>query len=630
MKNRQQNLIWCLVLLGGLLCAQNKQLEKAHTMYEDLAYIDAKDLYTKIADKGVEDADLFRKLGDVHYFNAKYKDAATWYAKALALDNNPPNDYNFRYGQALKATNQMQKADGFLQTFYDSKSVNYRPSSSYMDEIEKASGKHSIEKVNFNSEYSDYPGFLHDGELYVITADRSNKTNVWNEEPASDIYRGTGLDALDKPLNTKYNEGSLVITKDGQTIYFTRNDYINRKLGKDSQEVTRLKLLRSDKDDEGEWTKPKELPFNNSEYSVGHPALSPDEKQLYFVSDMPGGRGGTDLYVTEISEDNYSAPVNLTELNTVANEMFPFIDEEGTLYFSSNGHSNLGGLDVFFTKGNSDEGFDAPQNMGKPINSSYDDFAFLINEQTGYFASNRDNQNDDIYSFVKLEEIEEEVPCNVVFEGVVRDLKTGQPIPNANLVFVNGYLEEVGQVQADEQGRYSFQDEFCGNVTIIRANEEDYFPRETVVSGVDGGAVQTDIQLDKPDPIREAIETGTVTDLAIFIDPIYFDYGKSFIRPDASIELDKIVDILNDYPAMEIDVRSHTDSRSSSTFNMNLSDRRAKATIDYLVSKGINSNRLTGRGYGETQLVNHCSNGVQCSNDEHQQNRRSEFIITKK
>jgi outer membrane protein OmpA-like peptidoglycan-associated protein len=279
---------------------------------------------------------------------------------------------------------------------------------------------------------------------------------------------------------------------------------------------------------------------------------------------------------------------------------------------------------------NSDKAFETPQNIGKPINSSYDDFAFVINEQTGYFASNRDNQNDDIYSFIKLEEIEEEVPCNVVFEGVVRDLKTGEPIPNADLVFVNGYLEEVGQAQADEQGRYSFQDEFCGNVTIIRTNEEHYFPKETVVSGVDGGAVQTDIQLDKPDPIREAIETGTVTDLAVFIDPIYFDYGKSFIRPDASIELDKIVDILNDYPAMEIDVRSHTDSRSSSTFNMNLSDRRAKATIDYLVSKGINSNRLTGRGYGETQLVNHCSNGVQCSNDEHQQNRRSEFIITKK
>lgn len=194
----------------------------------------------------------------------------------------------------------------------------------------------------------------------------------------------------------------------------------------------------------------------------------------------------------------------------------------------------------------------------------------------------------------------------------------------------NGTTAGAGAVYVDEQGRYSFADEFCGNVTIIRINEKDYFPNETVVSGVDGGVVQTDIQLDKPDPIREAIETGTVTDLAIFIDPIYFDYGKSFIRPDASIELDKIVDILNDYPAMEIDVRSHTDSRSSDSFNMNLSNQRAQATIYYLVRKGIKINRLTGRGYGETQLVNRCSNGVQCSNDEHQQNRRSEFIITKK
>lgn len=217
-----------------------------------------------------------------------------------------------------------------------------------------------------------------------------------------------------------------------------------------------------------------------------------------------------------------------------------------------------------------------------------------------------------------------------VVQGSGQDLKTGQPIPNADVEFINGKLEEVGRIRTDTQGFYSFADEECGNVTIIRANEEHYFPNETVVSGVDGGTVQTDIQLDKPDPIREAIETGTVTDLAIFINPIYFDYGKSFIRPDASVELDKIVSILNDYPTMEIDVRSHTDSRSSSTFNMNLSDRRAKSTVEYLVQKGISRSRLTGRGYGETQLVNRCSDGVQCTAEEHQQNRRSEFIITKK
>lgn len=621
MKNRQQNLIWCLVLLGGLLCAQNKQLEKAHTMYEDLAYIDAKDLYTKIADKGVEDADLFRKLGDVHYFNAKYKDAAEWYAKAFALDNNQPADYNFRYGQVLKAVGQMDEGDVYLEKFYSSHAAEYLPSSEYISSIERNSGKFSIEKVNFNSEYSDYPGFLCNGELYVITADRSNKTNVWNEEPASDIYRGTDLEDLGKPINTKYNEGSLAITKDGQTLYFTRNDYVQRKLGKDSVEVTRLKILRSDKDEDGKWSKPQELPFNNSEYSVGHPALSADETKLYFVSDMPSSKGGTDLFESEIFNDGtYGPPVNLTAFNTMGNEMFPFVDENDTFYYSSNGRSNIGGLDVFYAKTNEDGVFDSPQNIGRPINSSYDDFALVIDGETGYFASNRDTQNDDIYSFIQLED-----PCEVRFEGVVTDQKTGQPVPNADLVFINGHLEEVGQTKADAYGRYGFDDEECGNITIIRADKTDYFPNEVVVSGVEGGVVRTDIPLD-----LRRMEIAVEKDLAIFLNPIYFDLDKSYIRPDAQVELEKIVSIMNQHPTLEIDVRSHTDSRASDAYNMALSERRAASTINYLVDRGISRYRLTGRGYGETQLVNHCSNGVQCADYVHEQNRRSEFIITKK
>lgn len=627
--NTHKKLAWCLAFVVSGLFAQERQIKKANTMYEKLEYIEALEMYTDLVEKGVEDADLLRKLGDAYYFNAKYKDAAEWYAKAFALDNNPPVKYDFRYGQVLKAVGQMDEGDVYLEKFHNNHFAQYTPSSDYMSSIEKNNGKFSIEKVNFNSEYSDYPAFLDDGLLYVISADKSNKTNAWNEESASDIYRGTALEALGKPINTKYNEGSLVITKDGQTLYFTRNDYVDRKLGKDSGKVTRLKLLRSDKNVDGEWSEPKDLPFNSNEYSVGHPALSADESKLYFVSDMPEGMGGTDLYESEIFEDDtYGIPVNLTAFNTMGNEMFPFVDENDTFYYSSNGRSNIGGLDVFYAKTNKDGVFDSPQNIGKPINSSYDDFAFVINEQTGYFASNRDVENDDIYSFNQLEELED--PCSVVFEGMVQDLNTGQPIPDAHLVFINGYLEEVGQTKTDAYGRYSFGDEECGNVVIIQASEEQYFPSETMVSGVGGGVVQTDIQLNKPDPIREVIESGAVTDLAIFIDPIYFDLNKSHIRPDASIELDKIVSIMNQHPTLEIDVRSHTDSRAPDAYNKALSERRAQSTINYIVEQGISRSRLTGRGYGETQLVNRCSNGVKCSDYEHEQNRRSEFIITKK
>lgn len=269
---------------------------------------------------------------------------------------------------------------------------------------------------------------------------------------------------------------------------------------------------------------------------------------------------------------------------------------------------------------NEDGAYELPENLGSPINSSFDDFAFVIDEQTGYFASNRDEQNDDIYSFVQLEDF-----CEVRFEGVVTDQKTGQPIPNADLVFINGNLEEVGQTKADAYGRYGFDDEECGNITIIRADKTDYFPNEAVVSGKDGGVVRTDIPLN-----LRRMEIEVNKDLAIFLNPIYFDLDKSYIRPDAQIELEKIVSIMNQHPALEIDVRSHTDSRASDAYNMALSERRATSTINYLVDRGISPYRLTGRGYGETQLVNHCSNGVRCPDDVHEQNRRSEFIITRK
>ncbi|MDA8591558.1 OmpA family protein [Flavobacteriaceae bacterium] len=310
--------------------------------------------------------------------------------------------------------------------------------------------------------------------------------------------------------------------------------------------------------------------------------------------------------------------------------MFPFIDQDGTFYFSSNGHPNLGGLDVFQTSA-SDIG-ETVANLGRPINSSYDDFAYVVEGDSGYFASNRDNQNDNIYSFNQLKKTVEEAPCQVVYKGVIRDQSTGQPIPNAKLEFISCYLENVGHVTTDDQGRYSFEDENCDNVSIIQADKMNYFTDQAVVSGKNGGVVNTDISLKKHEKsdITQSIDSGMVEDLAIFIGPIHFDLDKSNIRLNAAVELDKIVSIMEEHPTLEIDVRSHTDSRNDDAYNMALSERRNKATIQYLVDKGISRSRLTGRGYGETQLVNHCSNGVQCPDEVHEQNRRSEFIITKR
>lgn len=615
------------MLTASILCAQNKQLKKANALYDDLAYVDAKQVYTKLAEQGIENAEVFRKLGDVHYFNGQYKEAVGWYKKAFAMDSNPGDVYNFRYGQALKSSGELAQADLLLNRFYRNKAVNYTATNDYIKQLTMDRGEFTISPVDFNTQYSDYPAFYRDGELYVITADQSNKINPWNKEPASDIYFGNQLKSIGKPINTKYNEGSLVITKDGQTMYFTRNDYVKRKLGKDSQDVTRLKLFRTDKVD-GRWSEPKALPFNSSEYSVGHPALSADESKLYFVSDMPGGKGGTDLYESEIYDDNtYGIPTNLTAFNTIGNEMFPFVDENDNFYFSSNGHPNIGGLDVFYAQTNDDGSFRSPVNVGAPINSSYDDFAFVMDNNQGYFASNRENQNDQIYAVNQIQSLPK---CEVNFEGIVIDKRSGRPIPNADVVFINGHLKEVGRVSADAQGRYKFTDEECGNATIVRADHSNYFSNEIVVSAEEGGIVNNTIPLDLR---RMAIVEETPdskTDLGLLLNPIYFDLDKSKIRSDAKIELEKIVSIMNQYPTLEIDVRSHTDSRAEDSYNLALSERRVQSTINYLVKRGISRSRLTGRGYGESKLVNDCSNGVKCSESQHQRNRRSEFVITKR
>ena len=259
------------------------------------------------------------------------------------------------------------------------------------------------------------------------------------------------LKPIDKPVKTKYNEGSIAITKDGQTLYFTRNDYMDGVLGRDSEDITRLKLFRAKKGKYGKWKNIESLDFCSSEYSTGHPALSPNEQKLYFASDRPGGKGGVDIYVCErYADQTYSAPVNMSEFNTIGDDMFPFVDADGVIYFSSDGHSGLGGLDVFYAKPDGNGGFGDVQNMGKPINSPFDDFAYVSNTQKGYFASNRDNQNDDIFSFALLDTLAD--PCRTIFKGVLTNKKTNLPIPNATLVFLNSKQEEVGRVEADEDG----------------------------------------------------------------------------------------------------------------------------------------------------------------------------------
>ena len=386
-----------------------------------------------------------------------------------------------------------------------------------------------------------------------------------------------------------------------------------------------MKLYKSKLED-GVWQKAEELPFNSEEYSVAHPALSADGKTLYFASDMPGTLGLSDIWKVAINhDDTFGEPVNLgNTINTEGRDTFPFVTQSGRLFFASDGHVGLGGLDIFVANG--DTNTVEVINVGKPVNSTVDDFSLILNEETGegYFASNRANGvgNDDIYSITPV------IPkCEQLITGVVTDNETKQVIAGTTVQLRNAENEVLAQTTTEAQGRYSFNDIACATGYAVRGEKETYKPAEASVTTADAsGETVKDLILTPELVIREGDDLAIVLNL----NPIYFDYDKSFIRPDAALELAKVISVMRQFPTLKIDVRSHTDSRGRDTYNKALSQRRNSSTIQYIIDQGIASNRLTGRGYGESQLLNRCSNGVKCSDEEHQLNRRSEFIVVER
>ncbi len=606
---------------------QEASVRKADIKFSNLQYIDALNAYKAIIDNGYESEDVFQKLGDAYYFNANYTEAANYYSRLFDLNNNQAEIYQYRYGQSLKAIEGYKKADIYLGEYYKSKGIHFFNSESFVENIKKDPIQFKVEKATFNTKYSEYPGFIENKQLYIIAPNVDDMKNPWNGEPTTDIFisEGTSLSSLSTNLNTKYNEGSLVITKDSNTMYFTRNNYLG-KLKTGANKLVSIKLYRANKID-GKWDNVIELPFNSNEYSVGHPALSNDEKTLYFVSDQPDdNKGGKDIYSVEILADGvFSQATNVSSLNTAGDEMFPFIDKEGTLYYSSNGfQNNLGGLDIYRATP-SGTGFIEITNMGEPINSSFDDFAFVTNvkdendngnEIIGYLASNRNgSDSDDIYIVTPF--------CTQELAGTVKDKKTDENIPNATVMLINDKNEIVARMKSNESGYYKFENKGCDDsIKFVRAEKAKYQTNEVEVPADEEQRKKINVYLD----LRE-LDVLTGRDIAKLLNPIYFDLDKSNIRPDAALELQKIVAILKQYPSINIDVRSHTDSRGNDNYNMALSERRAQSTINYLVKNGIDNKRLTGKGYGETQLVNGCSNGVKCSKAEQQRNRRSEFLI---
>lgn len=637
---------FCLVSVdcAAQQAKEDRLVTKANESYDNFSFSPAIDIYKRILDKGYVSADLLKKLGNSYYFNADYAAAGDTYKRLVdeyASDVTP--EYFFRYSQTLKTLGDYENSNVFMSKFIeattdDKRAKAFKSEKDYLDEIEGNSGRYDLENFDYNSSYSDFaPSFYREGVIFSSDRDTGNLAryrHTWNSKDFLDLYKvntdSASMDFVTKlgdNLNTRLHESTSITTKDGSTIYFTRNNFKEGKYVKDGEGVIRLKIFKATLQDDGAWSNIMELPFNSDSYSVAHPALSLDEKTMYFASDMPGTLGESDIFKVSINEDGtYGTPENLGgSINTEARETFPFMTSEEVLYMSSDGHPGLGGLDIFATK-ISNEKYDRPIfNVGRPVNSKMDDFTFIFNEDTrkGYFASNRTEGMgaDDIYGFVEHTPLQLE--CVQEITGTVRDKISNKVLVGATVKVIDENNEEILSTITDSEGKYTLSLD-CNQGNFVRALTQGYVPAEEYLQKSDAKPKIVDFYLE-----RDTITAGFGDDLAklLQLSTIYFDFDKYNIRSDSEVEVEKVIAAMEKYPSLKIKVNAHTDSRGKDSYNLWLSQKRAESTVNYMIANGIAAERLQGEGFGETKLVNKCANGVRCSKVEHELNRRSEFII---
>ncbi len=642
-----------LLFITNHVFGQSIDTKKADKYFESLSFIKAAQTYETLLKKDTT-AHILKRLGDCYYLNSRMEEASKWYGQLFAgfETDSIHSDYFFKYGQALRGTGNYKDSDKWLKKFSesrkkDARGLNFANSQNNLKNLSPEKPSFTLKNVEgINTAKSDYgANFYNGGIIYASIGkerDFVKRQHTWNDQGFLDMFSADveGNSASNilpvKELNSAYHESSASFSPDGKTMYFTRNNY-DKKLRRDSKGIANLKLYKAEWIDE-KWQNITELPFNSDEYSVGHPAVSTDGKKLYFASDMSGSIGQTDIFYVAIHEDGSFGAIQTLgiHVNTEGREMFPYI-VNNDLYFSSDGHFGLGGLDVF--KSEYKEGdFQPPVNMKSPVNSQGDDFAFVINPERklGYLSSNREGGkgSDDIYSFEYNEVVEvvEEKPCKQEVSGIVVDKKFGIPLSNAKIKLVkqsDGTV--VSELITGVSGKFSYTLP-CSETYKITASKEYYKSDSNTFKTTEAMSLELDLDFDLG--IIDEFEYNDRDELMIRINPIFFDYNKSDIRTDAAVELDRIVSIMNRFPKLIIESTSHTDARGKARYNESLSDRRAKSTVRYIVSKGISEDRITGKGYGESKLTNGCvdndahTNRVKCTKEEHQANRRSEFLIT--
>lgn len=636
--------ITLLLLLPIGIVAQERTLEKAKKKFEQQSYISAIKIYQDVAESGFGSEQIFEKLGDANYYNANYLQAEKWYTKRYQMNGAFPSDFLYRYGQSLKSAGKEQFAQEVLTQYAKEnpsqlRSINQiKGNNAQQLTIRKGSDSFTIANLNTNTPFSDYSSAMKGDTLVFASArPRAASSLIYERtgQPYTNLYYAV-KSKKDKNYSTPvlysknvfsvFHESSPSFSPNGNEMYYTQNEV--KEKNKDIAVNGLYKIYKSIIQD-GKW---KNLGvqniFANENARVAHPAISPDDKTLYFASDAKGTYGQADIFKVEVHEDGtYGTPENLGNLiNTEGRESYPFVTKDNILLFASDGQKGLGGFDIFALDLNQPKS--SPVHLNAPLNSRFDDFGVYWNRDTnsGVFTSNRPGGkgDDDLYSFVNDSKNPFAFDYDAQITGTVLDSTSGLFIPQATVILFNG-TKEVARTMADDKGNFVF-DKVPSNVSYrVQASKDSYANNDTVANiPMYESAVKSEVKLVKD---IYKLEKGLDLGQALALRHVYFDLNKAEIREKAEVELEKIIMVMKQNPKVKILIGSYTDCRNSAVYNQKLSDRRARTTFDYFVKRGISSSRLKYKGYGETKLVNNCSDGVNCSEEEHQLNRRSTFII---
>ena len=613
-----------MLLLLTICFGQNSTTVKADNLFESYQYVAAIDEYLKLAESKNANAYIYTQLAESYYNVFDSQNASKWYAKAVKGKANAETYY--RYAQTLKVLGNYQEANKQMDVFSkmmpnDERAKEHLANPNYVPSLTNNNKLFDVTDTNIkNKGQSDFGALLTNENAFYFASTRnnSNKTDKWIDQPYLDIYKSTreGNGSFSEPspvreLNTPFHDGPLTLSADGNTMFFARDGHSEGQYEtnkKSNIKVGQQGIYKATKVD-GKWGNIASLPFNSTSYSATNPSLSQDGKTLYFASNMPGGLGESDIWKVAVEANGYGKPQNLgSNVNTADRENFPFITDDGVLYFASTSHQGLGGFDVFrvdlVTNG-------PPQNLGKPVNTEKDDFSFSFNKNAnvGYFSSNRKG-SDVIYAATPM--------CKAEAVIVVTNAKTNAVLANASVAIVDVKGNVIETKQTNAQGKVNYDIE-CTVGYGLKVSAQNFENATAAVKPSKAGETVVEVALVPTSVI--------ITDTEVILNPVYFEYDKSNITAQGAVELDKLVKVMKDYPAMVIFVKSHTDSNGSAGYNLSLSERRAQSTVQYLISKGIATARISGKGFGSTEQKVKC--GTNCTPEQDAQNRRSEFLIVK-